>query len=79
MNNFKYEKFIPNLEMINFILYFIWTTASGKEEQLPNNDQTIDSLHQLILDSKSDAESTVYNICKQVCTAYLIKIFNFLI
>ena len=65
LNNFKYEKFIPNLEMINFILYFIWTTASGKEEQLPN-EHTIDSLHQLILDSKSDSESTVYNICKQV-------------
>lgn len=60
---FQVDDFIPDFEIINFVLHFIWSTASGKEALL--TDQTVDNLHQAILDSKSDSESTIYNICKQ--------------
>ena len=64
LNQFQVDDFIPNFELINFVLFFIWSTASGKEA-LPI-DQSIENLHQAILDSKSDSDSTIYNICKQV-------------
>lgn len=60
---FQVDHFIPDFEIINFVLHFIWSTASGKEA-LPT-EQTVENLHQAILDSKSDSESTIFNICKQ--------------
>lgn len=63
LDRFEVDDFIPDFEIINFVLHFIWSTASGKEA--PPADQTVENLHQAILDSKSDSESTIYNICKQ--------------
>jgi len=64
--NFEVNDFIPSFEIINFVVHFIWSTASGKEGEAIPNEQSIENLHQAILDLKSDSESTtIYNICKQ--------------
>ena len=63
LNQFLVNDFMPNFEIINFVVHFIWSTASGREG-IPT-EQSIEDLHEAILDSKSDSESTIYNICKQ--------------
>lgn len=64
LNQFKVDDFIPDFEIINFVLHFIWSTASGKETL--TNNKTIENLHHAILESKSDSESTtIFNICEQ--------------
>lgn len=63
LTQFKVEDFIPNYEIINFVVHFTWSTASGCETKL--TEQTIENLHQSILNSTTDSESTIFNICKQ--------------
>lgn len=77
IDNFEVNDFIPDFEIINFVLHFIWCTASGSEK-LPLN-QTTENLHQAILESKSDSDFTIYNICKQVkLSISVFVVYNFL-